>query len=64
MRNLREHVLLVVRDYNRIIGKLSADERGLFRERIRFLDKKVQPGLLKLTWSSKGISEYYVADCR
>ena len=53
-----------MRDYNRIINMLSADERGLFRERIRFLDKKVQPGLLKLTWSSKGISEYYVADCR
>ena len=64
LRTLREHVMLVVRDYNQIIDMLSPDERSLFRERIRFLDKKVQPGLSKLTWGSKGISDYYVADCR
>jgi dynein heavy chain, axonemal len=56
--------MLVVRDYARVVDMLSPEERNLFRERIRFLDKKVQPGLTKLTWASKGISEYYVADCR
>ncbi len=56
LRGLREHVLLVVRDYNRIVAALSQEERGLFRERIRFLDKKIHPGLTKLTWASKGIS--------
>jgi dynein heavy chain len=64
LRSLREHVMLVVRDYARVVDMLSPEERNLFRERIRFLDKKVQPGLTKLTWASKGISEYYVADCR
>lgn len=64
LRSLREHVMLVVRDYARVVDMLSVEERNLFRERIRFLDKKVQPGLTKLTWASKGISEYYVADCR
>nr|XP_022345562.1 dynein heavy chain 2, axonemal-like isoform X2 [Crassostrea virginica] len=64
LRSLREHVLLVVRDYNRIIAALSTEERGLFRERIRFLDKKIHPGLTKLTWASKGISDYFVSDCR
>lgn len=64
LRSLREHVMLVVRDYSRVVDMLSLEERNLFRERIRFLDKKVQPGLTKLTWASKGISEYYVADCR
>ncbi|KAJ8310645.1 hypothetical protein KUTeg_012510 [Tegillarca granosa] len=64
LRGLREHVLLVVRDYNRIIAALSLEERGLFRERIRFLDKKIHPGLTKLTWASKGISDYFVNDCR
>lgn len=64
LRSLREHVLLVVRDYNRIIAALSLEERGLFRERIRFLDKKIHPGLTKLTWASKGISDYFVTDCR
>ncbi|KAK3095642.1 hypothetical protein FSP39_017066 [Pinctada imbricata] len=64
LRGLREHVLLVVRDYNRIIAALSTEERALFRERIRFLDKKIHPGLTKLTWASKGISDFFVSDCR
>ncbi|KAM6949562.1 LOW QUALITY PROTEIN: dynein axonemal heavy chain 2 [Aplochiton taeniatus] len=64
LRSLKESVLLVVRDYNRIIQALSADELGLFRERIRFLDKKIQPGLSKLLWSSKGASTYFISDCR
>ncbi|MGH0186895.1 UNVERIFIED_CONTAM: hypothetical protein FKN15_022868, partial [Acipenser sinensis] len=64
LRNLRENVLLVVRDYNRIIEVLSSEERGLFRERIRILDKKIQPGLSKLLWSSKGASNYFIQECR
>lgn len=48
----------------RIIAALSVEERGLFRERIRFLDKKIHPGLTKLTWASKGISDFFVGDCR
>eukprot|EP00794_Sanderia_malayensis_P010712 gene10712-11859_t len=64
LRILKENVLLVVRDYNRIIAALSAEERGLFRERIRFLDKKAHPGFTKLTWASKGASEYFINDCR
>ncbi|CAJ0965700.1 unnamed protein product [Ranitomeya imitator] len=63
LRNLRENVLLVVRAYNRIIAALSPEERGLFRERIRFLDKKIQPGLSKLHWSSKGASSAFINDC-
>lgn len=64
LRALRCFTMLVVRDYNQIIEKLSVEEQGLFRERIRFLDSKVQHGLTKLTWASKGIKDYYVADCR
>ena len=50
--------------YFRIIAALSLEERGLFRERIRFLDKKIHAGLTKLTWASKGISDYFVTECR
>ena len=35
LRSLRENVLLVVRDYNRIVQNLSLEERALFKERIR-----------------------------
>ena len=64
MRLLREHVLLVLRDYNQIIKLLSPEERDLFRERIRFLDKKIQPGMTKLNWGSPGIKDLYVAESR
>lgn len=63
LRVLRENVLLVVRDYNKIISSLDFKERALFRERIRSLDKKIRPGMTKLTWASEGI-EYFVTECR
>ncbi|XP_026578292.1 dynein heavy chain 2, axonemal [Pseudonaja textilis] len=64
LRNLRENLLLVALDYNRIISMLSAEERGLFRERIRYLDRKIQPGLKKLHWSLKGASTVFISECR
>ncbi|XP_054907024.1 dynein axonemal heavy chain 2 isoform X1 [Poeciliopsis prolifica] len=62
IRLLRERVLLLIRNYNRIIGMLSAEELGLFRERIRFLDKKVEPGMAKLLWLSQGASNHFIND--
>ncbi|TMW60768.1 hypothetical protein Poli38472_000810 [Pythium oligandrum] len=64
LRVLREHVMLVVRDYNRILLELSSTERRLFEDIIRKLDRRIQPGLQKLTWVSKGIVDWYVSDCR
>ncbi|KAJ3127608.1 Dynein heavy chain 2, axonemal, partial [Nowakowskiella sp. JEL0407] len=64
LRILRENVILVVRDYNNIMETLSPEENLLFRERIRFLDRKIGPGLSKLTWASKGITDYFVKECR
>ncbi|RKO93650.1 dynein heavy chain and region D6 of dynein motor-domain-containing protein [Blyttiomyces helicus] len=64
LRCLRQNVLLVVRDYNSIMETLSPEEHWLFRERIRFLDRKINPGLTSLTWASKGITEYFVKECR
>ncbi|XP_039997326.1 dynein heavy chain 2, axonemal [Xiphias gladius] len=63
LRSLREKALLLVRNYNRISGMLSSDELGLFRERIHFMDKKIQPGLTKLLWLSKGASNVFIHDC-
>jgi len=64
LRILRENVLLVVCDYNRIIEDLSPQERKLFSEVIRRLDRRIGPGLNKLTWASKGVIEWYVKECR
>lgn len=42
---------------------LSPDEMGLFQKRIRLLDKKIQPGLTKILWSSLGASNIFTQDC-
>lgn len=64
LRVLRENIMLVVRDYNHIITSLQPKERALFRERIKSLDKKLQPGFSKLTWVSEGVLEFFIVDCR
>lgn len=63
LRVLRENVMLIIRDYNRIITSLQPKERALFKERIKGLDKKIRPGMTKLTWASQGI-QLFVSDCR
>ncbi|XP_060146269.1 dynein axonemal heavy chain 2 isoform X4 [Globicephala melas] len=64
LRILRENLLLLARDYNRIIAMLSPDEQALFKERIRFLDKKIHPGLKKLHWALQGASAIFITECR
>jgi len=61
---LREYVMLVVRDYNAIIHELSTEERRLFQEHIRRLDRRIAPGLTKLTWATKGVVDWYLRECR
>ena len=64
LRVMREYVMLVVRDYNEIITVLNERERRLFQEHIRRLDRKIAPGISKLTWASKGVIDWYVRECR
>lgn len=42
---------------------LSPNELGLFRERIHLIDKKIQPGLNKLLWLTRGTSNVFIRDC-
>ena len=45
------------------LGTLSRDERRLFRERIRQVDRRVMPGVSKLVWSRpKTALESYVRE--
>ncbi|KAG5894356.1 hypothetical protein JTB14_031917 [Gonioctena quinquepunctata] len=57
-----ECVLNVVLDYNKIISSLSDDERLLFKPLITTVERKISPGLNKLTWSAD-IGDEYIADC-
>ena len=64
LRVLRENVMLVVRDYNRIIDALSTEERRLFFEHLRRLDRKIAPGLTSLSWGEKHIQDWFIKGCR
>ncbi|XP_045494772.1 dynein axonemal heavy chain 2 [Colias croceus] len=57
-----ESVLAVVKGYNKILDSLSEDERLLFKPLTTACEKKVQPGIFKLTWTST-MSDAYIADC-
>ncbi|XP_068632350.1 dynein axonemal heavy chain 2 [Battus philenor] len=57
-----ENVLAVVKGYNKILDSLSDDERLLFKPLITACERKVQPGISKLTWTST-MSDEYIADC-
>ena len=64
-RILTENVLMVVRDYNNILNSLDAQERKLFADRIRYLEKRIAPGVHKLNWvSTKSHLDYYVREAR
>ncbi|XP_050498494.1 dynein axonemal heavy chain 2 [Diabrotica virgifera virgifera] len=57
-----ECVLNVVLDYNKIISSFSDDERLLFKPLISAVEKKISPGLSKLTWGTD-IGDEYIAEC-
>lgn len=50
LRVLKENVALVARDYNKVSEMLNPQEQLLFKERMRFLDRKINPALTNLTW--------------
>ena len=51
-----------MRSYNSILRALTDKEQRLFSDHIRKLDKRINQGCSKLTWSSKGIQEWYVKE--
>ena len=64
LRITRQAVHAMIRDYNTALDLLTVDERRLFAEHIRRLDRKMSPGLHKLKWNDKHIREWYVKHCR
>lgn len=63
LRIMRENVMLVVRAYNDIVRDVSPEERRLFMDHIRKLDRRIGQGMTKLTWQNRGMIDIYVKDC-
>lgn len=64
LRIIREHVSVVVLEYNAILELLSDWERKLFAKHIEYVDKRINQGVQKLSWTSKGVVEVFVKDSR
>jgi len=62
LRILRESVMLIVRDYNNIIMLIDDREKALFTDHLHLLDKSIEPGLAKYTWTNA--PEYFVKNGR
>lgn len=63
LRGLRVGAAQVCRVYNAVLGSLSAEDRRLCRDRIRFLDRRVLPGVNKLGWASpRHQTDFYQRD--
>ena len=53
----------MVTRYNALVSRLDTHERKLFRDRLGALDKKIAPGLQKVSWqSSKSVLEFFGAE--
>lgn len=63
LRTMRENVMLIVRAYNDIIRDLNNEERRLFLDHMRKLDRRIGQGMTKLTWQNRNMIEIYVKDC-
>eukprot|EP00981_Chlorochromonas_danica_P004175 scaffold838_cov160-Ochromonas_danica.AAC.12 len=63
LRTMRESVMLIVRAYNDIIRDINNDERRLFLDHIRKLDRRVGQGMSKITWQNRNMIDIYVKDC-
>lgn len=57
--------LLILCMLLQILNALDREERMLFHDRIRYLDRRILPGVTKLTWTSdKHALEFYSKEAR
>ncbi|XP_055836500.1 dynein axonemal heavy chain 2 isoform X2 [Episyrphus balteatus] len=62
MKFVYNSVITVCLSYNRILATLSPGERKLFAMLIQGCDKKIAPGIFKLSWGGE-FSDEYIVDC-
>lgn len=60
--NIFDKTINVILLHNRILSSLSDKERLLFREHIRQMDRKLSPGLFKLTYNDE-LANDYITEC-
>lgn len=56
LRTMRENVMIIVREYNKIIDSVNPEQRKLFREHLRDLDGVIESGMTRFKWNSQANS--------
>lgn len=64
LRNLREFVLIVAGCYNKNILSMSEEEKGLFGDYIKRIDKRISAGCSKVTWNSKNVKDLFLQNVK
>jgi len=64
LRFMKENVMLVVNDFNLVVKNMDKTEKLLFQEKLQVLQKKTNPGIVRLKWNSRGVVDAFVRDCR
>ena len=64
LRQLREHVMIIVRGYNGVVDILDVREKRLFSDHVRQMDRRIAQGLMKLNWMHKNIKTWFVPACK
>ena len=55
---LYKHITKLVQDYNQIMTSISSEEKGLFRDKIRKLDRFIWMGRNQHTWSTADLKDW------
>jgi len=56
LRTMRENVMIIVREYNRIIESITNEQKKMFKEHLRDLDKHIENGMTRFKWNNQANS--------
>ena len=56
LRTMRENVMIIVREYNRIIESITPEQKKMFNEHLNELDRVISHGMSRFKWNNQANS--------
>lgn len=56
LRTMRENVMIIVREYNKIIESITPEQKKMFNEHLNELDKVISHGMNRFKWNNQANS--------
>jgi dynein heavy chain, axonemal len=63
-RQMREMIMVIVREYNLIINSIGDEFWPLFHEHLHKLDEDIKKGLINLNWNQSNLEGSYIQNCK